>query len=253
LSGYRGLFGAQAGDYRAFRPLWPEEVFTRILARTPSPHRRALDLGAGTGLVAARLLEHFEEVVALEPDARMLAQVEPRPGLASVNARAEDAHFEPRSFELVTAGNAFHWMEGVAVLERVREWLVEHGTVALFHYNPPHAAEGALEELLAEEYEVVWREHVHPRLHDLEYTRRTLAASGFGARMVAQRIPNDLALTRAELLGFLRSTSYGGGYARSLPEPEDYWRDLEERIHAAAGAGPFVLDFHVELSLATKA
>jgi len=248
----RGLFGAQAGDYRAFRPVWPAEVFTHIMERTAAPRRRALDLGAGTGLVAARLLEHFEEVVALEPDARMLAQIEPRPGLATVNARAEEARFDRHGFDLVTAGNAFHWMDGAAVLERVNEWLAPRGTVALFKYNPPHAAEGALEELLTHEYDVVWREHVHARLRDLDFTRRTFAASRFGARMEFHRIPNDLALTRAELLGFLRSTSYGGGYARSRTDPEDYWRDLEARILAGAGPGPFVLDFHVDLFVSKK-
>ena len=252
MSGFRGLFGAQAGAYHAFRPVWPAEVFTRILARVPPPRRRALDLGAGTGLVASRLIEHFPEVVAVEPDARMLAQVEPRPGLTTVNARAEEARFESHGFELVTAGNAFHWMDGNAVLEHVHEWLVPRGTVALFKYNPPHAAEGGLEELLAHEFGVVWREHVHPRLRDLDFTRRTLAESRFGPRMEAHRIPNDLALTMAELMGFLRSTSYGGGHASSLPDPEAYWRDLEARILARAGPGPFVLDFHVDLFLSTK-
>lgn len=253
MSTFQGRFGAQAGDYRAFRRAWPQEVFARILAMVPPPRRRALDLGAGTGLATAHLLEHFEHVVALEPDARMLAQLEPRPALTAVHAGAEEARFEPASFDLVAAGNAFHWMDGAAVLERARAWLRPGGYLALFRYDPPHAAEGGLEELLRHEYAVVWREHVHPRLHDPDYARRTLAASSFGARMEATWIPNDLTLTLDELMGFLRSTSYGGGHARSLTDPAAYWRELEERVLARASAGPFVLDFQVELLLATKA
>lgn len=252
MSTAEGQFGAQAGDYRAFRPAWPAEIFTLILARTRPPRRRALDLGAGTGLATTRLCAHFSELVALEPDARMLAWIETRPGLTSVNARAEDARFEPGSFDLVAAGNAFHWMDGAAVLTRAREWLRPLGCLALFRYDPPHAAEGALEVLLQHEYAVAWREHVHARLHDPDYARRTLAASSFGARMEPAWIPNDLSLTLAELMGFLRSTSYGGGYARSLADPAGYWRELEERVRARAGAGPFVLDFRVELLLATR-
>jgi hypothetical protein len=209
-------------------------------------------MGAGTGHVAMRLLENFEAVVALEPDVRMLAQIEPRPTLTAVNARAEDARFEPERFDLVTAGNAFHWMDGALVLERVRDWLVEGGRLALFRYNPPHAASGALEKLLAHEYDVVWRAHVDARLRDPDYARRTLAESSFGRDMSFQRIPNDLTLTRQELIGFLRSTSYGGGYARTRPDPDGYWRELEARVVRAAGEGPFVLDFHVELLQATK-
>lgn len=246
-------FGAEAGAYRAFRPRWPGEVFTRILARVPAPRRRAVDLGAGTGMVAHALVEHVEEVAAVEPDERMLAQLEPHARLRAAHARAEDARFEPASLDLVTVGNAFHWMDGAAVLARVHGWLRPGGCLAVFRYAPPHAARGELAALLAHEYEVEWRGHVHARLRDPDYTRRTLAESAFSATLDASWIPNDLTLTLAELLGFLRSTSYAGGHARSRADPEAYWRGLEERIRAAAGPGPFVLDFRVELLLGTQA
>ena len=131
-----GRFGAQAGEYSAFRPVWPREVFTRILACAGEPRRCAVDLGAGTGLVTARLVEHFGEVVAVEPD----------------------EHADGR-IDLVTAGNAFHWMEGAAVCARIHEWLRPGGVLAVFRYDPPHAAAGTLEELLHHEYSVVWRPH----------------------------------------------------------------------------------------------
>jgi len=249
---FEGRFGAQAGEYSAFRPVWPREVFTRILARAEEPRRCAVDLGAGTGLVAAHLAEHFGEVVAVEPDERMLARLAPDPAIRALRARAEEVDFEPGCIDLVTAGNAFHWMEGAAVCERAHAWLRPGGVLAVFRYDPPHAAAGALEALLHHEYSVVWRAHVHPRLHDSDYTRRTVAESRFGPTLEATWIANDVALTLDELLGFLRSTSYGGGHARSLAEPEGYWRELGERVRAAAGPGPFVLDFGVELLLAGK-
>lgn len=250
---FQGLFGAQAGDYRAFRPLWPAEVFTRIRARARAPRERAVDLGAGTGLTALRLTGDYAEVVAVEPDERMLAELEPRPGLRKLHARAEDAELAPGSVDLVTAGNSFHWMDGAAVCARAHAWLRPGGVLAVFRYDPPHAAHGPLETLLHDEYDVVWRAHVHPRLRDLDYTRRTLAESSFGPQLEVSWIPNDLQLTLAELIGFLRSTSYGGGYARALDAPERYWRELEARARAAAGPGPFVLDFGVELCLASRA
>jgi SAM-dependent methyltransferase len=252
LSELQRRFGAQAGEYSAFRPVWPREVFTRILARAGEPRRCAVDLGAGTGLVTARLVEHFGEVVAVEPDERMLARLAPDPAVRVIVARAEEADFDHGRIDLVTAGNAFHWMEGAAVCARIHEWLRPGGVLAVFRYDPPHAAAGALEELLHHEYSVVWRAHVHPRLHDPDYTRRTVAESRFGPTLEASWIANDLELSFDELLGFLRSTSYGGGHARSLADPEDYWRELGRRVRAAAGRGPFVLDFAVELLLASK-
>jgi SAM-dependent methyltransferase len=252
MSVFQSRFGAHAGAYRAFRPRWPAEVFERILARVPAPRACALDLGAGTGMVARELAAHFDDVVAVEPDERMLAELEALPNLRSVHARAEEASFEPASADLVTAGNAFHWMEGELVCSRARQWLRPGGTLAVFRYDPPHAAAGELETLLAHEYGDTWRAHVHPRLSDPDYTRRTVAESSFGRTLEACWIPNDLALALPELMGFLRSTSYGGGHARSLADPEAYWSGLAERIEAAAGPGPSVLDFKVELLLATR-
>jgi len=245
-------FGAQAGEYRAFRPLWPQEVFTRILTKVAGDRRRALDLGAGTGHVAHALAAHFAHVVAVEPDEGMRAQFEPRANVALLAGHAEDVELELASFDLVTIGNAFHWMDGARVCVRAYRWLRPGGVFAVFRYNPPHSAEGALDALLAHEFAVTWRAHVHPRLLDPEYARRTLSESVFGARMEASWMPNELALARAELMGFLRSTSYGGGHARSLAEPESYWRELEARIVAAAGDGPYRMDFGVELLLGAR-
>jgi len=249
---FQGRFGAQAADYHAFRPLWPEEVFRRVLERVQAPRRLAVDLGAGTGLVAQRLLREFEQVVAVEPDERMLSQLSSAPGLRKVCARSEEADFDPGSVDLVTAGNAFHWMDGPAVLELVHLWLRPGGSLACFRYDPPHAAQGPLRELLDHEFHERWREHVHPRLRDPQYARRVLAGSPFARSVSFHSLDNDLELTLPQLLGFLRSTSYGGGYARSLEDPAGYWRELEARIRTAAGAGPFVLDFHVELLIATR-
>ena len=253
MSPFESRFGAHASAYHAFRPRWPGEVLARILARVPGPRTRAIDLGAGTGMVSWMLAEHFDEVVAVEPDEHMLAQLEPHARIRSVHARAEDARFEPASADLVTAGNAFHWMEGDVVCAHAWEWLRPGASLAVFRYDPPHAALGDLEVLLALEYETVWREHVHARLRDPDYTRRTVAASRFGKTLEARWIRNDLPLSLAELMGFLRSTSYGGGHARSLADPDGYWAGLEARIRGAAGAGPFVLDFRVELLLAVRA
>jgi SAM-dependent methyltransferase len=243
-----------ASEYRWFRPRWPDEVFQRILARVRGPRRRAVDLGAGTGLVALRLASWFDEVVAVEPDAAMARQLERGDArIIELHARAEDVELEEGCADLVSAGNSFHWMDGSVVVARARKWLRPGGVLAVFRYDPPHAAEGALDAVLSGEFAGRWRPHVHPRLFDPGYTRRTLADSAFGPTLSASEIPNVLTLGIDELIGFCRSTSYAGGYARTLPDPKRYWDELREHIRAAAGAGPYRLDFHVELLLATRA
>jgi hypothetical protein len=60
-------------------------------------------------------------------------------------------------------------------------------------------------------------------------------------------------MTVADILGFIRSTSYGGGYMRTLADPEAYLRGLEtEFTRAFAGARSLPVTFPVELHVARK-
>jgi SAM-dependent methyltransferase len=250
---FEGRFGALAGAYHAFRPDWPAEVHARVLARTPEPRRHAVDLGAGTGLVALWLQGEFPRVTAVEPDAAMLAHLPERPGLERLAVPAEEASFSAGSVDLVTIGNAFHWMERERVLELAHGWLRPGGALAAFRGDPPHAVRGPLRALLDEEHAARWRAHMAPVLLEPEGSRRALAASPFGPSLEVRRLINELTLDLAGLMGFLRSTSYAGGHARSLADPEAYWRDLEERVVATGGEGPYVLEFGIELLLANRA
>jgi trans-aconitate methyltransferase len=66
-------FGPIAGAYQAYRPAYPQALFDRILeALPPKNRRRAIDLGAGTGLSTLPLCRWFAEVVAVEPDPQMV-------------------------------------------------------------------------------------------------------------------------------------------------------------------------------------
>jgi hypothetical protein len=55
-----------------------------------------------------------------------------------------------------------------------------------------------------------------------------------------------------DYVGFWRSTSYGSAYARTLAEPEAYWRDLESRFARAGVAGLLPVDLSPSLILARK-
>jgi SAM-dependent methyltransferase len=86
---------AENGSYDADLFVWRELADS---ARGP-----ILDLGAGTGRVAADLAAHGHEVVALDADAGLLAVLEQRaPGLATIEADARGFELG-RSFGLVIA------------------------------------------------------------------------------------------------------------------------------------------------------
>jgi SAM-dependent methyltransferase len=102
-------FGAAADDYDRFRPTYPQEALRWSLG---SEALRVVDLGAGTGLLTRVLVDLGHEVVPVEPDAAMRAQLsaggelpEPRVGSAEAIPLADG------SADAVVAGQAYHWFD----------------------------------------------------------------------------------------------------------------------------------------------
>jgi SAM-dependent methyltransferase len=99
---------------------------------------RLLDVGCGPGILALRLAHLFTDVVAVDPDADMLAEA--RKGAAEagvtnirwVQALAEDLSGEaPGPYRLVTFGQSFHWTDEERVAEAVYDMLEPGGALAL--------------------------------------------------------------------------------------------------------------------------
>jgi SAM-dependent methyltransferase len=244
-------FGPLKDDYVAYRPGFPDALY-RLLAESPgTPRQRAVDLGAGTGLATAPLCAWFAEVVAVEPDAEMareLRQAVPQARVLAV--RAEELPEDLGPVDLVTAANAFYWMDGLVVAERVARVLRPGGLFAVYRTLPN--APGPVQAVVAQEYAAHWDQFRHPRLLDEEYSRRVLAAAGGFRDVTVQTVPHEAEFDARRLVGLVRSTSFASAYLRTLADPEGYLADLERRVRAAAGDRPFPLDLSVELVLARR-
>jgi SAM-dependent methyltransferase len=114
------LFKGTAPYYARFRPGYPPELLHRLAERAGlDASSRVLDLGCGTGQIAVPLAAQAGEVVAVDPESEMLAEIADLPNLRKVEARAEDVDESWGRFALATIGRAFHWMDGPVVLERL--------------------------------------------------------------------------------------------------------------------------------------
>ena len=100
-------------DPQAFEPV-------RVaLDRLPSPPRRVLDLGTGTGSVARLVAERFgdSEVVGVDIAARMLDEARQRTESQRVTYQQADAErlpFADGAFDLVTLGNMIPFFDELA-------------------------------------------------------------------------------------------------------------------------------------------
>jgi SAM-dependent methyltransferase len=122
-------FGQAASGYERSRPGYPDEVVDWLI---PQGAEVALDLGAGTGKLSQALARRGLEVVAVDPSAEMLAVLaEEQPGVRTVVGEAERIPLPSASMDLVTVGQAWHWVDESRALAEVARVLRPGGTLAL--------------------------------------------------------------------------------------------------------------------------
>ena len=114
-----GRFESTAPWYARFRPRYPAELIERLVAAAGLDRSsRVLDLGAGPGHVASAIAGHVGEVVAVDVETRMLAQIA-EPNVRTVVCSAEDVDASWGRFDLVTAGRSFHWFDAEVMFARL--------------------------------------------------------------------------------------------------------------------------------------
>lgn len=136
-------FGAGADRYDRLRPSYPPQLIADILTDTPTgPVRRVLDVGCGTGKVARLLRDAGRDVLGLEPDPRMAAVA------ADHGVTVEVGYLERwdpagRVWDLLTAGQSWHWVDPTAGPTKALEVLRPGGRLAAFWNRPVHTPEMA--------------------------------------------------------------------------------------------------------------
>ncbi|HZJ55483.1 MAG TPA: methyltransferase domain-containing protein, partial [Myxococcaceae bacterium] len=133
----RRVFERLADDYRA-RPPYPDRLVER-LSELAGDGRTVVDLGAGTGLLAAPLARQGHPVVAVEPARAMLAVCsETCSGLPvrPVLAPAESTGLGAVGAGLVLLADAVHWVRPDAAGSEARRLLAPDGVAAVLVPEP---------------------------------------------------------------------------------------------------------------------
>lgn len=125
-------FGGHAEAYAAERPDYPDAAVRWALEpvadRAPL---RVLDLAAGTGKLTAALVRLDAEVVAVEPDQAMLAELRRRlPGVRAMAGTAERIPLADGSVDAIVVGQAMHWFDLGRALPEMSRVLAPGGVLA---------------------------------------------------------------------------------------------------------------------------
>ncbi|MFI8911383.1 class I SAM-dependent methyltransferase [Streptomyces sp. NPDC053513] len=122
-------FGAAAVAYAEHRPDYARAAVDWALEAASGP--RVLDLGAGTGKLTAALVARGVEVVAVEPDPAMLAELRRAlPDVRALSGGAESIPLPDGSVDAVVAGNAMHWFDMAVAGPEIARVLTPRGVLA---------------------------------------------------------------------------------------------------------------------------
>jgi SAM-dependent methyltransferase len=118
-------FTSRVENYAKYRPGYPVEIVDLLKSECGlTPESIVADIGSGTGKLTELFLANGNVVFGVEPNPAMRAVAEnifsDQPHFRSIDGSAEATTLPPRSVDLVTAGQAFHWFD---TLKTRDEWV----------------------------------------------------------------------------------------------------------------------------------
>ena len=179
-------FDESALAYDRYRPRYPDEIIDDIVDLGGlGPGAEAVEIGAGTGIGTAALVERGLQVVAIEPSdgMRELAQDKLGDRAEFVGGRFEDWSGQG-SVDAIVAFSAWHWVEPVKGLDLAAALLSSGGALAVAWTEIVSWGQGDFEDRLAEVTGAPWPKSVDHMLASLEPVK---ADDRFGEFAVRRR------------------------------------------------------------------
>ena len=158
-------FGRHSDDYAAYRRGFPASFYLRIDAIAPIAGSRSLDLATGTGTIALELGARGSRAIGIDISQGQIAtaiRVAKERNLEQVVefrvARAENTGLDSNSFDLVTAGQCWHWFDSDSAMAEIRRVLRPGGVLVIAHYPylVEHSAVARDTEALILEFNPKW-------------------------------------------------------------------------------------------------
>jgi SAM-dependent methyltransferase len=134
-------FSATAQDYGRHRAGFPAELFRRLGALgAGTAGQRVVDLGTGTGSLARGFTQNGCTVTGVDISEALAGEARRLDDAAGIGivyrvARAEDTGLPGGSFDVVSAGQSWHWFDRAAAAAEVKRLLVPGGRLVIAHFD----------------------------------------------------------------------------------------------------------------------
>ena len=199
-------FGAQALAYHRYRPRYPEALFDDILSLADTATgATVIEVGAGTGIATEALVQRGLSVTAIEPSPEMAALAQAKLGdRGSVFVGRFEDYSASVQVQLVTAFNAWHWVDPEAAVNRVAQLLAPGGSIALVWTEVVSWGEQPFEERLTQITGHSW-------IKRMDHVDRSMRQIHDDPRFVEARVLHHVFERTLDASAFIEVTrTYGG-------------------------------------------
>ena len=126
-------FDRLVAEYDAGRLGYSNDVYNHLVAFGLVPKHAILDIGSGTGLASAPLIENGYDVTGVDPSEAMLGVARERyPQAKWVHGSAEELPFQAGSFDVAISAQAFHHADATKAFSEIKRVLRPSGIVAIW-------------------------------------------------------------------------------------------------------------------------
>ncbi|MGH7778606.1 MAG: class I SAM-dependent methyltransferase [Candidatus Binataceae bacterium] len=253
--GTRIDWGKTAADYGRHRAGFPPAFFERLAAMGTMHEGAALDLGCGTGTIARGLAAGGMRVTGLDRSDAMMeeaARLDREAGVAVryVNATAEATGLAEASFDLVTAGQCWHWFDRPRAAAEAMRVLRPGGRIVIAHFDwiptPGNVVE-ATEELI-EKFNPEWKLRGGSGIYPQWF--RDLDSAGFKP-LESFSFDSDAIYTREAWRGRIRASA-GVGAALSAETTAAFDAEMMRMLESRFPADPISVHHRVSAVIGTR-
>jgi SAM-dependent methyltransferase len=134
-------FGATSEDYARYRAGFPDSLFERLAEHEIGRSGQSIvDLGTGTGSLARGFARCGCHVIGIDPAEDMLEAARELDASAGVSveyrvARAEDTGLPDAAFDVVAAGQCWHWFDRPRAAAEAARILKPDGILVIAHFD----------------------------------------------------------------------------------------------------------------------
>jgi len=241
-----GSFGDDAELYDRVRPHYPAALIESLLAEAPTT---VLDVGCGTGIAARLFAARGCEVLGLEPDPRMAA-VARRRGVEVEEGTIEEWNPGDRRFDLLTAGQSWHWVDPQRGPVKAAVVLRPGGRIGLFwnQAQPDPSVRPALDAAYARHAPELGRQSVLMGRRDAalyESIAESFRRTGEFEGVAIEEFGHDVDYSSEEWLDL--AGTHSDHHTLPAAQLAELLEDLRRQIDGAGGRVPV----HYETTLVT--